>query len=174
MVAITILTISIIAPMALTVQSLESAYYARDEITAENLAQEGIEAVRSIRDGNILLSAEGTPTSLFNGIIRTGRTSDTFTIDAHTIPATVANYGCSPNCPALQTNGTLYGYGTGWTNTQFTRTITVIVLSSASDGTPQELRVASSIVWKTGSYATHQFTVYEDMYNWINPGSATP
>ena len=70
--AITLIMIAIVPPMGLTVQSLSVAYYARDQITASNLAQEGIEAVRAVRDGNILASAEsangGTGTSLFNGI----------------------------------------------------------------------------------------------------------
>src|SRR5665213_1019796 len=66
--AISLITIAIVAPMALTVQSLQAAYYARDQITASNLAQEGIEAIRSVRDGNILATAKGTATDLFQGI----------------------------------------------------------------------------------------------------------
>ena len=44
--AITLIMVAIVAPMGLTVQSLSVAYYARDQITASNLAQEGIEAVK--------------------------------------------------------------------------------------------------------------------------------
>ena len=68
--AIMLITVSIVAPMELTVQSLSAAYYARDQITASNLAQEGIEAVRAVRDANVLKIAEGvTPApDLFDGI----------------------------------------------------------------------------------------------------------
>ena len=54
LVAISLLSVSIVAPMALASQSLAAAYYARDQITAYHLAQEAIEAMRSIRDRQIL------------------------------------------------------------------------------------------------------------------------
>ena len=59
LVAITLLTIAIVAPMSLTTQALGSAYYARDQITASYLAQEGLEAVRSVRDANIISNSLG-------------------------------------------------------------------------------------------------------------------
>src|SRR5258708_2821268 len=69
MVAVTLLAVAIVAPMQLTAQSLASAYYARDEVTAFYLAQEGIEAVRNVRDNNILLDSQGGSTvNLLNGI----------------------------------------------------------------------------------------------------------
>src|SRR3989338_949042 len=58
LVAISLLTIAIIAPMALTAQSLATAYYARDQITAFYMAQEAIEGVRALRDGQILLISQ--------------------------------------------------------------------------------------------------------------------
>ena len=54
LVAISLLAVAIVAPMSLTTQSLSSAYYARDQMTAFHLAQEAIESVRSVRDENIL------------------------------------------------------------------------------------------------------------------------
>src|SRR3954462_4723522 len=69
MVAVTLLAVAIVAPMSLTVQSLTSAYYARDEVTAFYLAQEGVESVRDFRDNNILFNSQGgTPVDLLNGI----------------------------------------------------------------------------------------------------------
>src|SRR3989344_9316175 len=61
LVAITILTVAIIAPMSLTMQSLSASYYARDQVSAFNLGQEAIESVRAIRDGNILRIAYSLP-----------------------------------------------------------------------------------------------------------------
>ncbi len=53
LVAISILIISITGPMVIVSQSLKSAYFARDQITAFYLAQEAIEYVRNLRDSNI-------------------------------------------------------------------------------------------------------------------------
>ena len=50
LVAVSLLAVVIVAPMSLTTQSLSSAYYARDQMTAFHLAQEAIESVRSVRD----------------------------------------------------------------------------------------------------------------------------
>lgn len=184
--AISLITIAIIAPMALTVQSLESAYYARDQITASNLAQEGIEAVRSIRDGNILATARGTATPLFQGIIPTGQTNATFVIDAHTIPAALTPCAASPGAcstseTTLQTNGQLYGYGSqsqlcpnpasGWTCTNFRRSASASVVWSDSGGNAQEIQVIVTVSWQTAAYKTQSVTLSENLYNWVNPGT---
>ena len=42
LVAVSLLTVAIVAPMTLTARSLSAAYYARDQITAFHLAQEAI------------------------------------------------------------------------------------------------------------------------------------
>ena len=52
-VAITILMISIVGPLALASKGIVYAEYVRDEITAFNLAQEAMESIRNIRDENI-------------------------------------------------------------------------------------------------------------------------
>ena len=69
MVAISILMVAIVAPMSLAAQSLSAAYYARDQITAFYLAQEGIEVVRSVRDTNILKIAGSLTVLLLAGFI---------------------------------------------------------------------------------------------------------
>ncbi len=174
--AISLITIAIIAPMALTVQSLEGAYYARDQITASNLAQEGIEAVRSIRDGNILATARGTATPLFNGI-PLPPTYPAFTIDAHTIPAALVGCNsnpCSVSASTLETNGQLYGYGgSGWTPTNFQRSASASVVWSDSGGNAQEIQVIVTVSWQTAAYKTQSVTLSENLYNWVNPGTGS-
>src|SRR3989344_4356012 len=66
LVAVSFLTVAIVAPMTLTTKSLSTAYYARDQITSFHLAQEAIETVRHVRDGNILSNALGESVDLFN------------------------------------------------------------------------------------------------------------
>lgn len=170
LVAISLLSVAIVAPMTLVSQSLKSAYYARDQVTAYNLAQEGIEAVRAIRDGNILVNAlTGANVDLLTGIAVDGQS---FVIDAR-------NNEIWTTCTdtPLKTDGTLYGHGTdpctqngadGWTPTRFHRTIVASFVDVAHD----EIRIESTVRWRTGSYQERSFTIYENMYRWIEDGSA--
>ena len=164
MVAISLLTVSIIAPMALTTQSLQSAYYARDQIIASNLAQEGIELVRNHRDDNILLSAEGTPTDILNGI----PINQPFTVDATKTFATEIQSCGGSACPLLQTDGILYGYSIG-TTTPFLRTVLATYVNATNQ---DEIRLQITVTWQTGSYASRSIVLYEDLYRWVNDGSA--
>jgi len=165
LVAITLLTVSIVAPMSLAEQSLQSAYYARDQITASYLAQDAIESVREIRDSNIIKIAEGQSVGILSGIDTTGAP---FTVDdSHNIPASTA--AClAASCPVLQTNGVLYGYFQGWTNTPFTRTLTVTV-SPHNNG---QVHLIVTVSWKTGAYQAKSFSLSEDLFSWVNQGTA--
>jgi type II secretory pathway pseudopilin PulG len=53
MVAITILMTTIVGPLALASKGIVFADYVKNEITGFYLAQEAVEAIRNIRDGNI-------------------------------------------------------------------------------------------------------------------------
>ncbi|KKW23291.1 MAG: hypothetical protein UY70_C0030G0010 [Candidatus Kaiserbacteria bacterium GW2011_GWB1_52_6] len=169
LVAISLLTIAIVAPMSLTMLALSSAIYARDQITAYYLAQEGIEAVRSVRDGNILASALGTPTPIMQGIPNT--TGAPFRVDTHTVPATLTDCASDPGgeCKVLQTscdaqgNCDLYGYASGWTNTSFTRSVSAVFLN------PDEVRVSVTVSWDTSPFNTRSFTISDNLYNWPYP-----
>ncbi len=174
MVAISLLTVAIVAPMLLTIQSLSSAYYSRDQITAFYLAQEAIEEVHQIRDGQILQIAETADSSSINifGPIPLDRN---FVIDARKSDPAQAICECGnpacplkPNgsCPYLQTDGTLYGYSSGWTDTTFTRT----VRASFVGANPDELRVQVTVSWQTGAYQERTFTISEDLYRWVQDG----
>jgi len=169
MVAISLLTIAIVAPMSLTARSLSAAYYARDQIVAFHLAQEAVESVRHVRDHNVLLNVLGTGTDLLSGIPATdGRP---FTIDTRTDSMQLCSGGV---CQPLQTDptGSFYGYGTGWTNTLFTRTIRATFLKNP-DGTDNldEVRVAVTVSWQTGAYQTRSFSISDNLYRWVKDGS---
>ncbi len=162
LVAISLLTIAIIAPMSLTVLSLAGAMYAKDQLTAYFLAQEGVEAVRSVRDGNILSTVLGSPTATFNNIPVGGA----FTVDTHTVPATITS---CPNgiCPFLQTDGVLFGYASGWASTRFKRSITVTPVNQ------NELRVQVTVAWLTSPFQNRQFTLSDNLYAWVNTGGGS-
>ena len=172
LVAISLLMISIVAPMSLAAESLSAAYYARQQITAFYLAQEGIEVVRSVRDANILKIAEGqSGVNIFDGIPST--TGLPFTVDSLVDPSSALvlcpSGGSAPdyNCPVLQTDGTVYGYHTGWTNTTFTRIVTATLIN----GNPDELRITVTVTWQQGTLQQRSFAIHEDLYRWVNAQS---
>lgn len=172
LVAISLLTIAIVAPMSLTTKSLASAYYARDQITAYYLAQEAIEALRSIRDAQILQivqSGSGASFDIFGPI---PKESAPFTIDARMAEPAEAIIPCSGGpCPLLQTDGTLYGYGfcsgaDTSCNTYFTRTVRASFKGSGQD----QMRVTVEVKWRTGGIQERTFSISEDLYRWVEDG----
>lgn len=168
LVAITLLTIAVVTPMALTNRSLSASYYARDQITAFYLAQEGIELVRAVRDGNILEHVRGgtADTFAFPGISNVD--GAVFTVDTH-VPIGNSMQTCAGTCPPLQTDGVFYGYEGGWRDTIFTRT----VRTNFVDATQDELKVSVEISWQSGAYQRRSFTISESLYRWL-PDSTTP
>jgi prepilin-type N-terminal cleavage/methylation domain-containing protein len=167
LVAVSILSVAIVAPMALTMQSLSTAFYARDQIVASNLAQEALESVRSVRDGNILRIALNdpdptcNPTSLLCGI----PIDADFVIDTRDNQITT----CEGTCPYLQTDPeqTLYGYQSGWIDTQYRRTVHVEFVDVEED----EIRVRVEVERDSGAYAPPVFVLEENMYRWVPDGT---
>lgn len=175
LVAISLLSVAIVAPMSLTSQSLSAAYYARDEITAFNLAQEGLEAVRAVRDGQVLQisqSADASAVDLFGSIPK----NTNFTIDSRFVNPPMST--CSGTCPRLQTSLGLYGYDADtitWVTTNFTRTVLVCYLQTSGQcgsTVTDEVRVSVTVSWPAAGGRTRTFTIYDNLYRWINDGSA--
>lgn len=166
MVAVSLLSVAIVSPMSLATQSLASAYYARDQITAFYMAQEAIETVRAVRDGNILQNSQGTTVNLLAGIPDT--TGQPFRVDTRTNTMTLCQSDPGGVCIPLQTDGTLYGYDPTWKSSNFTRTVTANFVA----GTTDEVKITAVVSWRTGSYQTRSFTLSEDLYRWVNDGSA--
>jgi len=172
LVAIMLLSVAVVAPMSLASKSLGSAYYARDQITAFYLAQEAIEALRSIRDSQILIiagSSSGAP-DIF-GLIP--HQNEPFTVDGRKGDVSTAIEVCDGTCPPLETDGTLYGYPdidddpNLWTPTHFTRTVHAYAIPGNAD----EVRITATVTWKTGPIQERSFTISENMYRWVNDGS---
>ncbi len=166
MVAVSLLSLAIVAPMSLASQSLASAYYARDQVTASYLAQEGIEAVRSIRDANVLKNSQGQSVNLLTGI----PTGQAFVVDTRNNQTWTT---CTTN--PLKTDGSFYGYGSGpctvndpgWTQTYFYRTMTADFVP----GTTDEIRLTATVSWASGGFRARSVTISENLYRWVNDGS---
>jgi prepilin-type N-terminal cleavage/methylation domain-containing protein len=163
LVAVTLLVVAISGPMSLASQSLSAAFYARDQMTAFHLAQEAVEAVRSVRDGNILLNASGVPTNLWSGI--PDITGKPFTVDIRFNDPDESMQLCSGVCSPLKHNDVLYGYGTdsSWKETRFTRIVTVRIVGDGID----EIKVSVEVRWRSGAFQERSFTMSENLYRWV-------
>lgn len=167
LVAISLLTIAVVAPISLTTQSLQTAYYARDQITAFYLAQEAIEALRSVRDAQILEITQTANASSLNIFGSIPLNNQPFIVDARQADPSHAIETCSVACPPLQTDGSLYGYQADWADTNFVRTVRASFVGGGQD----EIRVTVTVTWHTGAYQTRSFSISEDMYRWVQDGS---
>ncbi|HWO07321.1 MAG TPA: prepilin-type N-terminal cleavage/methylation domain-containing protein [Candidatus Paceibacterota bacterium] len=172
LVAVSILAVSIVAPMTLTMQSLAAAYYARDQVIASNLAQEAIEAVRAIRDANILTLAlnagatcpsDGQPMHLLCSI----PIDQDFIIDARIDPPAITP--CAGECPKLKTDNNLYGHDPTWTiETPFRRVVRAEYVSGAQD----EIRISVTVTRVEGLHAAPPVVLQENLYRWVNDGTS--
>lgn len=140
LVAITILLVAVVAPISIIGNSIHQIYYAKDEMLAINLAQEGIEMVRKIRDSNMLANeVPATVTAWDSGI-----TAGTYIVDAPTFSLTA----CAACDTKIYKNASgFYGQGTVATATQFTSRTVVITDVVAG----KEKKIVSTVTWKTGN-----------------------
>lgn len=159
-VAIFILLISVVMPMAVVARALFAANYAQDQITAVYLAQEAIEVVRNTRDNNVLGGTalwdqgslgDGSSTSCYSG---SGCYVDSVN---NTISA------CAGVCPNVQENssGAIAWYGNygDWTNTKYVRTIKLSKISA------YEIKINSTVTWASRSGDRTVF-VEDVLTNW--------
>ena len=148
LVAIAILLIAVVGPISLIGDALHKLYYAKDQMIAINLAQEGIEVVRQRRDSDMLGTVGADIFSLPNPIY--------YTVDASSASLNISTAGQKP----VYINGDFYAQS-GGTATQFTRLITI---TSVGSGTT-ERKVTSTVEWKTGGQ-TGTITVSEYLFKW--------
>lgn len=154
-VAITVLLVSLAGPLTLAAQALRSAYFARDEITAYYLAQEGLEYARAVRDQNYLASPQSP---WLNGIADC--VSATCQIDFPNFSHTICAQGvCQPLSFDPATG--LFQTKTG-TASIYTRALTIVPVANNSD----EVKVSVTMTWFSGGI-NRTFTLSEHLFNWI-------
>ena len=167
LVAVFVLMISIIAPMSIASQALSAARYAKDQVTAAYLAQEGIELVRNIRDNNVLSSPPITWNEGTLGLSSVGSKTlcyaNNCAISAIDLSVSVCtNDICGPL--VLDENNGIYGYSGTPTplNSVFTRKI---FLEKVSDN---EIKVTSSVSWSNGGSGVSipPIVITDTLFNW--------
>ena len=171
LVAITILTTSIVGPMYAIRNALVTSYTARDKLIATSLAQESIELIRQIRDNNYLynLQHESSPKEWTEGLdalacYSTNPVNTEFCVTDSTENA-VANQiqECDGACGPLYISATnLYtqSNAVGATPTTFYRTVQMY------EARPDELRILVTVTWKTNT-VQYSITVTDVIYNWL-------
>ncbi len=162
LVAVAILSLSILATFTAVQGGLQASLNAKDKVTAYYLAQEGMEYIRNVRDDNALnVISGGSNTWLTTLSASSGDPcyfGKTCRVDSTTKTATdCANDGAT--CAFLKQNSStgLYGYASG-TNTQFIRSIQFQSINS------NEILVTITISW-TSRGLPKSFQVTESLFN---------
>ena len=155
-VAISILLISLAGPLSIAVKALQSAYYARDEVIASYLAQEGIEYVRAMRDQNYLTGNSDWLAGLddpSNNCVDADCTVD-FPYFTH--------QSCGGDCaPLLIDQNGLYTQKSGDPSI-YTRVLRIKSVPNA----PNEIDVQVTVSWQAGTIPRH-FIIDERVFNWL-------
>ncbi len=191
LVAISILLLCVVGPMEIAAKSLNSAYYAKDQITAYYLAQEGIEKIRNIRDQIYLNNSSSGTTYEW---IDSGNLNICFETNGCDIDVTadIANPNiitCDPknatgNACQLNYDATsgFYSHNPSDPSSKFTRIIKIEKITNIEVLSDQEnpnseriplkeqVLITSTILWNVGFLGTtKEFTISESLLNWPQP-----
>jgi len=164
-VAISILVMAMVGPLAIASQSATLAAFTRDQVTANFLAQDAVEYIRWIRDSN-QLSGNDWMSRLSNCISSSGGSACYF--DSSLTSPSIQSCA-SGGCPALLYDTTTgrYDYDAGVAS-HFTRTVSMVSPVAPNDcttGKGCEVSLTVKVSWKTGTLP-HSVTVKENLMRW--------
>lgn len=154
LVAVSILMGAVAGPLTIAQKSLTIARGARGQITAHYLAQDALEYVRSVRDGNFI----GGSNWLSNlGPCKNKACYADTTLSADRITS------CSGACPALRYDAAtgLYGYDRG----AATSIVREIRLDTFGSGREAEAVLTVRVLWQEAAGA-RELLVRENLYDW--------
>ncbi len=176
LVAIAVLSISTMGIFSSVQSSLRNSGFAQDQVTAFFLTQEVIEYIKNIRDENNLynLNAISNGNNLRHWLygITDCPVGDPLCTDPPCGPGEVCYIDsllrnvrtCSGVCPNIRqdiagANPTrLYGYTSGWVQTNFRRDIQITTINA------NEVLVAVTIAWNSGPLS-RSFVINQMLYN---------
>lgn len=144
LITLVVLTVALGPALILATNISSVSSVIKNNLIAANLAQEGIEVVRSIRDTNWFL---GIP---FDSGLGTGA----YRIEWNS--GSVLSLGSNPT---LKEDNGLYNYSTG-NDTIFKRTVTVTKVNAG------ELRIESSVTWDERGGNAQNLTVESHLFDW--------
>lgn len=144
LVTLVVLSIALGPSLILTTNVSNTTSIVRNNLIAANLAQEGIEVVRAIRDTNWFLG-NAFDQGLANGTYRVQWNSDSL-------------IALGSNPPIKEDNG-LYNYSTG-SDTIFRRTISILKVNAG------EIRVISQVIWQEKGGRDRSVMAESHLFNW--------
>lgn len=172
LVAITLLLVIIVGPMAISSQTAKSSTFASEQVQAFFLAQEGLELAQKVRDDLRLDEFEGSVSDGWDEFVNGGDYSDCFGngcgLEWKDSPAGEVNVDdCSVDSCKLyrKTNTNSRSWFTynpnNNENTPFTRTIYFITNTPQAPDSSREVYVRSVVTWRTGSLVEQQVVEVE-------------
>ncbi len=179
LVAITVLTIAVAAPLTLAAQSLMAAYTARDQVTAFHLAQEAIETVRAQRDHNILnVVKNGGVVDWLDGLdveLVGAGSNKPFLVDSLSTSNNFILCGGSTasSCDYLKfdTSTGFYGHENG-NSSRFKRFVRITEVPGTN---AEEMTVRAEVQWRAGILGNIRSVIIEEnIYKWVAGIITTP
>jgi len=154
LVAITILLIAVLAPMRIVSQSIKAATFAREQLVAVSIAQEGIEEMIRLRDDNAL-EHENTPSVDpwdWYAALPSACTNGTGCSYNAATDALVACTGgnCRVYLDETGSSGYYYSHSSAGQASPFTRKVTMTETASGS-----EVRIVSVVSWDSNSFGAN-------------------
>ena len=150
MFAVLILSFVIVGMMTVVANDLFSARYARDEITANYLAQEVVDYIRNDRDTTVFWSDAVGRWNTFVSHYSICTSGNPCHIDVLVLNNNIISSGGGPlYYDATATNNSFYNYDTtvtGSVESKFTRKV---IVTSAPDG--NSIDVTVTVSWKNGN-----------------------
>lgn len=174
MVAISILMLAILGPLSIASAGLKNSIYARDQVAAYYLAQEGVEFIRYARDDNYMRRLDGEVGVGWLEDLDDCKTSNGCAIDVYewslVNDPVFANYvgpcgnaDCSSPQMFVSNNGNYSYNSSDGVPAHFNRSIKIEPVS----GSLNEVKITSTVTWRAGSFGPKSFTLTEhisDLY----------
>lgn len=151
-----IISIGLVSILSLTVDSTRAQNLNKNSLVAYNLAAEGLELIKNVRDTNFIQNSTSTPIS-WDRYIEEG----TYRTDwANFQPVSVSNISEAKLQLSTGTYTNLYWHKAGDQDSIFSRLITTKYTSVSS------LQVSSLVEW-TDQGQTYQVELKSMLYDWI-------
>lgn len=169
-IALALVTAALVGPFALAVNGIVSAKLFKNRLAALNLAQEGIEITRHLRENNVIRGHHWRGlTGPCSAVDLCSRLDD---FSAYYLDVFTAPWGPSrPPMPSARLNydtaAALYSHAATGQATPFERTI-AISTPGGSPGTNPEMLVVATVTWIEFG-VERQVRLEEILYDWKSP-----
>lgn len=176
-VALSVITAAVVGPVYLITKGLFSSSFSRNKLIANNLAQEGLEAVRAVRENNVLCAflkedvswnwlqdSDGAGSLTGTNLKVDVNQTDTITCAGKSLP----NPRFSANCnePLKLNASDQYGYAAG-TDTIFQRCVDVVQPGSSEGAIPASDIADLTVTISWSERGLNKNTVVKErIYNW--------